>query len=136
MEKLETSSKVERYFPQRGRTGYTREGKRKTPGPKVAKKVRTEKPQSMLYRKVWPKMPKLETVTNPDSGIIEMFADGLWQRQWSRSASSSSCSSQKQRRELLRPLVSEHRRCRCFNVGTCELRRLSLTKFPTAPTLQ
>ena len=28
-----------------------------------------------------------------------------------------------QRRELRQPLVSEHRRYRCFNVGTCEHRR-------------
>ena len=34
-----------------------------------------------------------------------------------------------QRREIIQPLASEHRRYRCFNVGTCELRRFSLTEF-------
>ena len=33
-----------------------------------------------------------------------------------------------QRRELIQPLLSEHRRYPCFNVGTRELRRLILSE--------
>ena len=68
VEGLETLSKVERDFSQRGRTGYTRERKEKTPGPKVARKVRKEKPKYTLCRKVWLTTPKLKTVTDADSG--------------------------------------------------------------------
>ena len=33
-----------------------------------------------------------------------------------------------QRRELIQPLLSEHRRYRCFGVGACDLRRLFLSE--------
>ena len=41
-----------------------------------------------------------------------------------------------QRRELIRPLASEHRRYRCFSVETCKVRRFVSHRIPMAPTLQ
>ena len=52
VEKLETSSTMERYFPQVGGTVYARERKRKAPGSKDARKAQKEKPKFSLFRKV------------------------------------------------------------------------------------
>ena len=60
----------------------------------------------------------------PFCPLHRMFAEGAREQQWSRSASLSSCCSQ-----ISNTSSSEQLRYRCFNVGTCELRRLSHTKF-------
>ena len=62
------------------------------------------------------------------STLNRMFAAGGRQRQWSRSMSSSSRSSQISDASSSKPLLSEHCRYRCFNVGTCDFRRLFLSE--------
>ena len=65
--------------------------------------------------------------SQPPLPLNRMFAAGARERQWPKCELTQSLLAD-QRRELIQPLLSEHRRYPCFNVGTRELRRLFLSE--------